>query len=86
MILERNMFVQYRAINEKKYLAKDYDAYELDEIGEIVWENIDGNTPLEEIAEKIAVKYDVDKNIVMRDIEEFAKEMIDKGLVEEVIS
>ncbi|NOW07500.1 PqqD family protein [Clostridium beijerinckii] len=85
MILERNMFVQYRSINGKKFLAKNYKAYELDEIGEIVWESIDGNTDIYEICEKISKKYSVDINIVKNDVEEFIRDLLSKNLIEEVV-
>ena len=84
MILEKDLYARYQSINGVKYLIKNYEAFELDEVGEIVWESIDGKTSLEEISEKISTKYNINREIVIKDIQEFCKDLIEKGLVEGV--
>ncbi|MBA1334425.1 MAG: hypothetical protein HPY66_2274 [Firmicutes bacterium] len=82
MIPRRDVFVQYRVVNGIKYIAKNYKAFQLDEVGELVWDSIDGKTSIEQIADKIAEKYNVDKAMVLKDIQQFMKELLENELVE----
>lgn len=82
MIPERDIFVQYRVINGVKYIAKNNEAYQLDEIGEIIWESIDGKTSVEEIAEKITEKYNVEYEKVLKDTKQFIDELLNAELIE----
>lgn len=82
MIPSRNMFVQYRVVNGVKYIAKNYDVFALDEIGEQVWEAIDGETSVEQIADVLSNKYDVNKDIVLHDVNDFVKDLLAKELIE----
>lgn len=82
MIPKRDIFVQYRVINGVKYIAKNNEAYQLDEISEIIWESIDGKTSVEEIAEKIAEKYNVEYEKVLKDTKQFIDELLNAELIE----
>lgn len=84
MILARNIFVQYRSVQGEKYVALNHNVYQLDEVGVIVWESLDGKTSLTHIVEKIAEKYNVDKEIVLKDVNEFVNDLLEKNLGEEV--
>ncbi|WP_141434296.1 PqqD family protein [Bacillus sp. 03113] len=78
----RDIFVQYRVINGNKYIMKNYKVYQLDEVGEIIWDSLDGQTTLGEIAEKISNLYKVDQDVVLQDVEIFIEELTKKELVE----
>lgn len=84
MIYARDIFVKYQSINGTKYLAKNFDAFELDEIGDVVWNSIDGKVSMEDISILIAEKYNVNKSMVIKDITEFCNELLEKGLIEEI--
>ncbi|MBO8164929.1 MAG: PqqD family protein [Brevibacillus sp.] len=82
MYPNKDVFVQCRVINNTKYLAKNNEVYQLDEVGEQVWDLLDGKTSIEQIADHIARKYQVDSNMVLNDIQKFIQELVDKNLVE----
>lgn len=82
MIPNQDLFVQCRVINGKTFLAKNNEVFELDEVGEIVWESIDGLTSVFQIVEMISRKYQVDLTVVKRDIEHFLQELQNKQLIE----
>ncbi|MED3553883.1 PqqD family protein [Cytobacillus praedii] len=78
----RDIFVQYRVINGVKYIMKNYKVFQLDEVGELIWDSLDGQTTLDEIAEKIAKLYKVDQSIILHDVAVFIKEMSQNELIE----
>ncbi|MBA9086872.1 hypothetical protein FHR92_003352 [Fontibacillus solani] len=78
----RDVFVQYRVINGIKYIMKNYKVFQLDEIGEMIWDSLDGETTLQQIAEKVANTYDVDVETVHNDVEVYIQELLEKKLIE----
>ncbi|MNW33708.1 Coenzyme PQQ synthesis protein D [compost metagenome] len=78
----RDVFVQYRVINGIKYIMKNYKVFQLDEIGEMIWDSLDGETTLQQIAEKVANTYDVDMETVHNDVEVYIQELLEKKLIE----
>lgn len=82
MTPNRDVFVQYRVINGKKFIMKNYHVFELDEIGEIVWDALDGETTVQKIAENISKLYAVPLETVEHDIKQFIKELLEKELIE----
>ena len=82
MIPSKDLFTRCRVFNGTTFLAKNNEVFELDEVGELVWDMLDGETEIDKIAEKIAEKYEVDRNIVWRDIQAFVNELAEKELIE----
>ncbi|MDF9844153.1 MULTISPECIES: PqqD family protein [unclassified Paenibacillus] len=82
MILKQNMFVQLRIINKIKYLAINQHIFELDEVGELVWDSIDGATSLEAIVHRIADQYKMPSEEIHKDIASFVKDLEKYELVE----
>lgn len=82
MLLKQNMFVQIRIINKIKYLAINQEIFELDEVGEIVWDLIDGGTAEEVIIQKVAEKYKISPEKIHNDISSFVNDLIKNKLVE----
>ncbi|MEK8199509.1 PqqD family protein [Lysinibacillus sp. FSL M8-0134] len=78
----RDIFVQDRVLNGKRYIAKDYKVILLDDIGEIIWNSLDGTTSFNEIAETITSEYNVEKEVVIEDIKVFVNKLYDKGFIE----
>ncbi len=81
MIPRKSRFVQYRKINGRNYLSKDYLAYELDEISDLVWTLIDGKNSLENIALAVFNEYDVAYDVVLKDIITFINELKKNNLI-----
>jgi hypothetical protein len=54
----------------------------LNKLGTAVWELVDGERTVAEIAEEICKKYDVEREVAERDALEFLKTLQDKELVE----
>lgn len=81
----KNLFVRVQSIDCVTYLVKNYDAYELDEVGSIVWNSLDGSTDIGEIISKIASQYSVKEDIVSSDVLAFCAEMLENGLLEEFL-
>lgn len=82
MIPTQDLFTTCRVINGKKYLSKNNEVFELDEVGEIVWESIDGQTPVNHIVSKISDMYQMEATVVKRDVENFLQELLSKQLIE----
>ncbi|MEK3902079.1 MULTISPECIES: PqqD family protein [unclassified Paenibacillus] len=78
----RDVFVQYRVIKGTKFIMKNYHVFELDEIGEIVWDALDGETTVQQIAENISNIYNEPLETVELDIKQFIKELLEKELIE----
>ncbi len=61
------------------------EMYRSNEIGAIIWENLDGQHTLEEIVQEIMdVCIDVKEDVVRRDVEVFLEDLKEKGLVHTV--
>jgi hypothetical protein len=82
MTPSRDVFVQYRVINGNKFIMKNYHVFQLDEIGELVWDALDGETTVKQIIENISKIYDVQLETVEHDIDQFIKELLEKELIE----
>lgn len=81
-IPRQSIFVQCRVINNVKYIAVNREVFELDEVGELVWESINGEKSISDIIDKVSRAYDVDKSDIKQDIEDFINDLIQKNLVE----
>ena len=53
----------------------------LNPVGSRVWELIDGQRTLDEIVDRIVSEFDVDRSQAADDVGEFARELLDRGLV-----
>lgn len=82
MIPNQNVFVQLRVINGVRYIAKNYEVFELDEIGMLVWELIDGQNSIDQIINQISLKYNVPKGLVTTDVQAFMDDLLANGLIE----
>ena len=62
-------------------LANMERVFTLNEVGEFIWDNLDGNTDTDGLVEKIVNEYDVDIDKARQDCEELLKEMLDAGVI-----
>ncbi len=49
--------------------AADSRLFTLNEVASIIWQSADGATPLEEIAKKVCMQYDVAPEVALKDAE-----------------
>ncbi len=56
--------------------------HNFNEVGSLIWNLIDGRRPLAEIEESIAKEYEIDGESVRRDLSQFVKTLIKRGLIE----
>jgi hypothetical protein len=62
--------------------ATNSTLFTLDEVATVIWESVDGATPLEEIvANKICTQYDITPEIALKDAEGLVEELADHGLL-----
>lgn len=82
MIPVRNIFAQCRAINGKIYLHFNNEAIELDDVGELIWINMNGRNSVKKIAAQIATKFNVNQTLVEEDVLEFISDLKEYNLVD----
>jgi hypothetical protein len=62
--------------------ARDSTLFNLNDVGTVIWEAADGQTPLEEIvAQKVCAEFDVEPAEALRDAESFVKELAEHGIM-----
>lgn len=57
--------------------------YELDEVGNFIWQQLDSPVTINEIVDKILTEYDVDREQCEKDTQEIIQQLSENGLVEE---
>jgi hypothetical protein len=82
MVPSKNIFVRFNVINGVSYLALNYDLFEVNEVGQSIWESIDGNKNLQSISAEVAEKFQAAAEEVSDDVKEFIELLLKKGLVE----
>lgn len=82
MVPIQNMFARFSVINGVSYLALNYDLFEVNDIGQIIWESIDGQTDIKGISTMVATKFNAETTQVESDVKEFVGVLMEKGLVE----
>lgn len=61
--------------------ADDSSLFVLNELGTVIWETADGQTPVQTIADRVCAEYDVDAETARRDVEEFVRALAAAGVV-----
>lgn len=82
MIPAQNIFTKFRVIKGISYLALNYELFELNDVGQFIWESIDGQRDIEKISENVATEFNVHIDTVNDDVQEFIKVLIGKELAE----
>lgn len=55
--------------------------HELDEVATNIWNHLDGEHSLEQIATQLAGSYAVEESMAMTDVEEFCGSLLNEGLI-----
>lgn len=85
-IVKRNIHGDVFLINSKQnYLNDKCPIYEINEIGEFIWENIAESIELSKLVSLIigAINDDVDENVVLIDTKEYLELLSAEGFLEE---
>jgi hypothetical protein len=62
--------------------ARDSTLFSLNDVGTVIWEAADGETPLAEIVEKkICTEFDVEPAQALKDAEGFVRELAEHGIM-----
>ncbi|EST52173.1 hypothetical protein T458_24460 [Brevibacillus panacihumi W25] len=84
--LKRAIDVIFRKVEDKAYIGKlDGTAFELSGVAWLIWQLLDGETSNEEIIEKIAKDYMLDKIEIEKDLLEFQDMLLENDLAYIVI-
>ena len=55
--------------------------FELNDVGALVWEHLDGSTTVEDLIDRVVADYDVDRDTAARDVQDLLGQLIEAGLV-----
>ena len=57
------------------------DFFDVNDVGLMIWKQIDGQQTVKEIITKLAASFDTADEEIASDVNEFLKELVDKGLI-----
>lgn len=78
---KKNPFVKSRAIQGKMYVILNRDTFLLDEVGQTIWEIVDGRADFKQIVNHVAEKFNALPEEVEKDIEEYLLDLTKNNLV-----
>ena len=62
--------------------VKTSTLFTLNELATLIWESADGQTSLDEIADRISSHYDVDRETALRDAIELSEKLVSDGILQ----
>ncbi|RLC40416.1 MAG: hypothetical protein DRH51_05650 [Candidatus Coatesbacteria bacterium] len=73
----------YREINGVYYvlLPRDKTIHRFTDVGSLIWRLIDKNFSESEIIKEVVNQYDVEEEVVLNDLENFIKELVEKKIL-----
>ena len=73
----------YRVIENKTIVVNldNSTFHTLNPVGSIIWENLDGKTPIKSIVKKISDEFNIDFDTAQKDCLEFINDLIEKNLI-----
>jgi GAF domain-containing protein len=80
---ERSSAAAYRVIDGETIImsATDSTLFSLNEVGSLIWQMADGRTTLSVMVSRICEEFDVERRDAWRDAEQFAAELVARGLL-----
>lgn len=73
-----------RKIANRNILMGMRETFEINELGNFIWQQLDSNTTLGEIIASISEEYDSDKEIIEKDVLKYIKFLYENEIIEEV--
>ena len=79
----KNIKVSCRTIASTAYILDEQtrELHKLDQIGSIIWDHINGESTVDELAYTISSKFEGDPVIIRDSVKDFINELADKELV-----
>ncbi|HEY2646074.1 MAG TPA: PqqD family protein [Candidatus Acidoferrales bacterium] len=80
----RSKAIAARALGDETMVmsATDSTLFTLDEVASVIWEAVDGVTPLDEIvSKKICTQYDVDEEVALLDAAALVETLAEHGIL-----
>ena len=60
---------------------RDTTLFNLNDVGSVIWESADGQTPLDDIVARLCVEFDVAPEVARQDAETFVQELVEHGIM-----
>jgi len=82
--LSRSAAIAARGLGNEMMVmsATNSTLFTLDEVATVIWEALDGATPLEEIvAKNICTQYEITPEVALKDAEVFVEQLAEHGLL-----
>ncbi len=70
---KRSIEYRNRKIANRIILMGMKNNYEINEVGNFIWEHLDGNTTINSIIDLISKEYDLSKEIIEKDVTSFVE-------------
>ncbi|OFX17740.1 MAG: hypothetical protein A2033_04290 [Bacteroidetes bacterium GWA2_31_9] len=91
LILHKNPYIVSKVIDNDYLLIPIVEEtmdmnniFGISDVGAFIWDNIDGNTSINEIINKVISEYEIDEDIASLDVNEFIKDCFSQNLLNEV--
>jgi hypothetical protein len=84
LYIARSREIAARALDGEMMImsARDSKLFNLNELGTLIWQAVDGATSLEEIVvQKVCAEYDVEPAEALTDAEAFVRELAEHGIL-----
>ncbi|MGQ7871535.1 PqqD family protein [Bacillus sp. 1A] len=79
---DKNLLARYRIIKGNPYIINGHDIFQLDDVGILIWENINGENDIEKIISIVSNKFSVSIEEIKVDITSFIEELHSNKLIE----
>jgi hypothetical protein len=60
---------------------RDTTLFNLNDVGSVIWESADGQTPLDEIVTRLCAEFDVTPEVARHDAEAFVEQLVAHGIL-----
>ena len=81
----RSTAIAARVLGEETMVMSGTNStlFTLDKVATIIWESVDGTTPLEEIVKKkVCARYDVSLEVALKDAELLVEQLAEHGIMQ----
>lgn len=83
-LVKKNIKSRIRKIGKKNILITMNNFYELNELGETIFKKIDGTKTIQDIEDELFEVYDVSKEVLKADINDFINFLLSIEAIEEI--
>lgn len=84
-IYKRSIKYRNRKISNRIILMGMRNNFEINEVGNFIWDHLDGKTTIDSIINLTSQEYDSSKDVIEKDVIDFIKFLCEKEVIEEVM-